>query len=222
MRKLIVPPAALSLALAAAALAHAAAPAPYTAEYTYATIISRPDGTTENQDSTEVVARDGRGRSVKVQTASVGSSFQVRDPAAHTTARWSSSIKQATVTSGETGPIRCPLAGLLRDAIRSQLSGRKPAVEDLGTKTIAGVEAHGVCTTTADPPLVTVDETWSAVDPALNSLIVRETSDIAPRHSGWARTLTSLKRGEPDPKLFAPPADYEIVKKTAACTVTGE
>ena len=222
MRKLIHLSAGLSLLLAAASVAHSETPAPYTAEYKFTAIISHPDGTLESQDSTEIVARDGRGRSVKAQITPTGSSYQVHDPSAHTAAEWSTTVKQATVTSGEIDPIGCPLAGLLRDAIGRQLSEHKPTVADLGTRMISGVQAHGVRTTTADPPLVTVDEKWSAVDPTLNGLVVRESDDIAPRHSGWTRALTSLKRGEPDLKLFAPPSDYAIITKTAACTLTGE
>ena len=64
-------------------------------------------------------------------------------------------------------------------------SGSKPLIEDLGTDTIQGVEAHGRRITTTIPageignaaPLVRTRETWMAVAPTLQGLVVRENSD---------------------------------------------
>jgi hypothetical protein len=136
--------------------------------------------------------------------------------------------KQATVQSlGEGGDLqRCPTAKILTDAISREESSQKSTVEDLGVKTIDGIEAHGTRTTFTEPParadgnqtpFVTVMEKWIAVDGALNGLPVRESSDHPAQHSGWTRELTRLKQGDPDPALFTPPSDYEIVKEKATC-----
>jgi hypothetical protein len=87
--------------------------------------------------------------------------------------------------------------------------------EDLGTRTIAGVEAHGSRTTRTIPPgeegnelpLVTMNETWRSKE--LGVVLLGITDD--PRHGRTTYEVEDLAVGEPDASLFAPPAGYKIV-----------
>jgi hypothetical protein len=98
--------------------------------------------------------------------------------------------------------------------------------EKLGTKTIFGVVATGTRTTRTiptgaqgnDAPMVTTDEMWSA--PGIGLLEQkRESAEMG----NMTREVTRLEIGEPDPALFQPPADYEIVQhemQAGGCTNT--
>jgi len=91
----------------------------------------------------------------------------------------------------------------------------KPVIEDLGTLTIEGVEAHGRRWTTTTPageigndqPLVSTQEDWFAVGPGL---IVRSVQDD-PQQGKRTTELVKLDPGEPAPALFQPPEGYEVV-----------
>jgi hypothetical protein len=85
--------------------------------------------------------------------------------------------------------------------------------EKLDGKTIAGVYAEGVRTTTYptgfmgnDRPIVVVHETWTSPD---LKLIVYSTNDD-PRSGLQTTELTNLDRSEPDPTLFQVPTDYQV------------
>jgi hypothetical protein len=98
----------------------------------------------------------------------------------------------------------------------------KPVVENLGTETVNGIEAHGRRTRTTipaggignDAPLARTVELWTAIVPGLNGLLVREVNDD-PRTGKTTRELTNLTRSEPDATVFQPPAGYEIVNREA-------
>jgi hypothetical protein len=89
-----------------------------------------------------------------------------------------------------------------------------PAVEDLGTSTIAGLEAHGhrATTTTAigqmgnDQPLVRVNETWFA--PGIAIPLRQITRD--PLNGTETQEVVSLDLSEPPASTFQPPEGYEI------------
>jgi hypothetical protein len=86
--------------------------------------------------------------------------------------------------------------------------------EDLGSRTIAGVEAHGSRMTRTIPPgeegnelqLVTTTETWRSKKLGMTLSVI--TDD--PRHGKTTYELEELVQGEPDPSVFAPPAGYKI------------
>jgi hypothetical protein len=86
--------------------------------------------------------------------------------------------------------------------------------EDLGTRTIAGVEAHGMRTTRTIPageegnelPLMTTEESWYAKDPGVEVMAIRED----PTLGRSTYVIEELTAGEPDAALFAPPAGYRI------------
>lgn len=85
--------------------------------------------------------------------------------------------------------------------------------DDLGTRTIAGEEVHGVRETQNIPAeasgsgknIVVTDEYWYSYDLKMN-LSVTHTD---PRTGSVTMTVTQLNRTDPDPSLFAIPADYK-------------
>lgn len=85
--------------------------------------------------------------------------------------------------------------------------------EDLGAKTIAGVNATGTRTTHIipagaegnDEPITVTLELWSAPGIGVVSEIRSD-----PRTGTTTMELTEIQRGEPDPSLFAIPEGYTI------------
>lgn len=97
-------------------------------------------------------------------------------------------------------------------------SKNKTVVEDLGTTTIQGIEAHGTrytWTTPAgaegnDAPLVHSQEFWTATGLGFERLTLRHI-DNDPESGKSESELVKISLGEPDPALFQPPEGYEIV-----------
>jgi hypothetical protein len=95
-----------------------------------------------------------------------------------------------------------------------QASHAEEKLEELGTRNIAGVEAHGTRNTRTIPPgeegndrpLVIVRETWFSKELKLTLLSI--TDD--PRRGRTTYEVEELSRAEPDPSLFAPPEGYRI------------
>jgi hypothetical protein len=91
----------------------------------------------------------------------------------------------------------------------------KPGDGDLGTRTIAGVEAQGKRTTRTIPageegnelPLVITNERWTSKELGLVLLSISDD----PRRGRGTYEVEELTVGEPDASLFAPPAGYKIV-----------
>ncbi|MGA9672532.1 MAG: hypothetical protein WBQ94_25175, partial [Terracidiphilus sp.] len=94
----------------------------------------------------------------------------------------------------------------------------KPQFEELGMKTINGVEAQGTRTTRVipagregnDQPLTVTHESW--VSPELK-LVVMSTNDD-PRSGTSTMELTDIERAEPDPALFQVPEGYTVKERT--------
>jgi hypothetical protein len=88
--------------------------------------------------------------------------------------------------------------------------------EDLGSKTMEGVTVTGSRTTRTIPagqvgndrPISIVTEVWTA--PELKTVIYSKRSD--PRMGDQTFQLTNIVRAEPDPSLFAVPADFKVVE----------
>jgi hypothetical protein len=97
---------------------------------------------------------------------------------------------------------------------RSQEHSRS-AAEELGMRTIQGVEVSGIRFTETTPagavgndaPLVRTIETWRATS---LPLIVRSVTDD-PRSGKRTRELVELTQSEPDPALFELPEGYRVV-----------
>jgi hypothetical protein len=97
----------------------------------------------------------------------------------------------------------------------------KSVNQDLGRKTIKGIEVRGYRDTTtrtnsqtehgSAKPDVSIWERWRDVNPGMGFLEVLYKSETS--RGTYTRELMSVKLGEPDPNLFHPPADYEVVTK---------
>jgi len=91
--------------------------------------------------------------------------------------------------------------------------------ENLGSQTIEGVQVTGVRTTRTIPvgqigndrPISIVTEVWTS--PELKTIVLSKRND--PRMGEQAFKLTNIQRGEPDPSLFAVPADFKITEGAA-------
>jgi hypothetical protein len=92
--------------------------------------------------------------------------------------------------------------------------------ESLGTKDFDGVEAEGTRTTTTMPagmignerPIEVVYEHWYSKD--LQLTVYSKHSD--PRFGEQTYRLANINRSEPDPSVFAVPADYKILTEPAS------
>jgi hypothetical protein len=203
------------------------------------------NGTPITHETTVVDARDSRGRHMTATTDTPTSAdqvatthFRVFDPVAHVTFNWSFPGREATVMA-------IPFSGAISSGC-SWMSSRigsaneKTTVEELGTKTIQGVEARGrqTSTTVSLEPIgkhkkhesqagtieVHSTELWIAIDPGLAGLVVREVSKDWPSVE-TSRELVNFSQSEPDAAVFQPPIGYEVVNRevnTDACVSVGE
>jgi len=116
------------------------------------------------------------------------------------------------------GPVTAAQAQPLPVAIqRSAIAEESEAqIEDLGAKTMEGVAVTGTRTTRTipagqignDKPLSIVTEVWTSPD--LKTVVYSKRSD--PRMGDQTFQLTNIVRAEPDPSLFAVPADFKVVE----------
>lgn len=210
-----------------------AAKTPYTAEYHGTSVRTLADGTTITHEETEIQALDSQGRRMNSTTSTTPTGNHtpithvfVFDPVAHTSTRWSSPGKQATVsTMSGNGEHGCSASTMESRPLGVTAPARgahtRPRVENLGMASVQGVEARGTRTTTTIPagavgneaPLVSTTERWTAIAVGLNGLMVRQTIDD-PQSGKWTKELTSIEQSDPDPAVFQPPSGYEIVTET--------
>jgi hypothetical protein len=91
----------------------------------------------------------------------------------------------------------------------------KTTQEKLGSQTIEGLPVEGTRSSTTwpigsrgnDRPITAVNETWRSPD--LGVVVLSKDND--PISGDSTRKLINITRGEPDPSLFQPPADYTVV-----------
>ncbi|MFT4112453.1 hypothetical protein [Silvibacterium sp.] len=218
-------------------------PQPYTAEFKTTQVQVLSNGVTITRVNIEKHAKDAQGRTyleqqvVRATDRPLVTEFRVQDDSAGTDLSWNSESKTASLIRGpgkeehhgcwatESGHMRwvydAPRAP--RPAITQTLAPRANAVptehEDLGTRTIEGVEAKGARITRTIPagtigndgPLVSHIEFWTAVK--LGLLLEQVIDD--PQMGKSTRETTLLSLSDPDPALFQPPADYEVKTETA-------
>ncbi|MGD0731969.1 MAG: hypothetical protein ABR956_11955 [Terracidiphilus sp.] len=201
---------------------------PYTATSKTTQVQKLANGVTITHESTGMEAVDSSGRRYQKMQPSVSSGadmriaetffFNVYDPVSQTTTNWSSDSKEATV-------FHFPEPGKVQhSATATQLSTLKlpefkpvqPKVqaEDLGTKTIDGLEVTGARTTMTypagsignDQPLVITNEDWRSTELGIEVLQINDD----PRTGVRTMELTDVERGEPDPALFQVPEGFTI------------
>ena len=94
-------------------------------------------------------------------------------------------------------------------------TGSEATTEDLGSQTMEGLSVTGVRTTRTIPagqvgnakPIKIVTEVWTSSD--LKVIVYSKRSD--PTMGDSTFELSNISRAEPDPSLFAPPADFKVV-----------
>jgi hypothetical protein len=97
----------------------------------------------------------------------------------------------------------------------NDVAGPKSTIEKLGRQDIEGVPLEGTRRTTTwpvgsrgnDRAITAVSETWRS--PELRVVVLSKDND--PIGGDSTRKLININRGEPDPSLFQPPADYTVV-----------
>jgi hypothetical protein len=143
--------------------------------------------------------------------------YTLSDPQARTYLQWNSRSREAILTR-EPEPITLRTsARFAPQALATEtLEHTQPQVtrEDLGTRTIAGLEARGTCTTRVTPvgqegndaPLTFTTERWISTEYGITVLMVRDD----PRSGTRTEEVTEFQLGEPDPALFQAPEGYTI------------
>ena len=207
---------------------------PYTANRKTTRVQKLANGTTITQESIAKEARDSSGRTYRESRTEVplgaearapGFSFvNVVDPVNRIAISWSSNSKEATEfhipEPGQTRPVPPATAAVQPGAVPAptvRFDRPKPQVEDLGTRTIGGLEASGARTTRVipagqagnDQPLTVIHETW--MSPELMEVVLQIDDD--PRTGVRTTELTDIERGNPDPGLFQVPAGYTVKER---------
>ena len=208
---------------------------PYTANQKTTTIQTLANGTTITRETNSRQARDSSGRSFRENAIDFPmvdgethkqSMFNVFDPVNRITINWSSQSKEAVVfhmadptqirhvqlPPSQPIPVPVPVTGIV--AAGSNGGQVRPTHEDLGTRTINGLEAKGTRVTTTypvgrvgnDQPLTVTHETWMSTDLRIPVLQI----DNDPRTGVRTVELTDIERGEPDSSLFQPPEGYTV------------
>jgi hypothetical protein len=138
-------------------------------------------------------------------------------PASAVARRMPATPSPATVTSA-TGVFTMSAAGAFTQSLPAPNGAQRESTEEkLGPQMIEGVLAEGVRRVTTIPtgaqgndrPFSITFETWRSSD----LTVLSKTSD--PRSGDSITRLTNISRSEPDPSLFQPPADYQVVEETS-------
>jgi hypothetical protein len=195
------------------------------------------DGNTIQWTVEEIQARDEAGRTMLQHIEgcdpdSGGSSplriqTTVSDPAARTFTNWTTGPGTTALTTINHMPD--PLVQPdWKDIPRTPLTPYKPEMthEDLGTRTIAGMEATGTRLTEIVPagrdgndmPIKLVHETWTDRQTHATLLAI----DDDPRMGRHTWEVESLTVGPPDPALFTPPANYKVWDQNPRAPTTAD
>jgi len=199
---------------------------PFTLNRTTTIVQTLADGTTITRTFTVKMARDSEGRTysktqqtlhVRADGQPVGLvTYNVFDPVARTRISWENRTKIANVTHMPAPEVPDV------DAARQPRVGRptqQQTREDLGVRTIAGIEAKGTRATGVIPagdqgndrPLTVVTENWVSTQYQIPLLTI--TDD--PRMGKRTGEVTEFQPGEPDPALFQIPKGYTVRERTA-------
>lgn len=197
---------------------------PFLAERVTTSVTLAADRTKRVNTFMEYVARDSSGRvrierllqplspnATETEIAAIRRQIIICDAAAGTSIQLDSLFQTAKITEDSdpapTNPARHPYGSAYFPPPNAKMPPNSQ-FEDLGWKTIEGVEAHGGRLTTP----VRVDERWSSEDLAADLLEVH--SDPG-KGSETRIALTRVRRTEPDPSLFLIPKGYSVSKVAA-------
>jgi hypothetical protein len=194
--------------------------APYSAQAVTAFTQTLANGDHIQRTTTASIARDSQGRtrtdrSLAAVGALASSGGEARVIVIHDpVAGMSYALDPASKTARS---MQIPAARPGSDTGENAREARWQAsakTEDLGTQIIQGVSAQGKRVTRVIPAgkegnekeIDIVSETWYSPD--LQVAVMSKSSD--PRFGESVYQLTSISRAEPDPVLFAVPADYTV------------
>jgi hypothetical protein len=177
------------------------------------------DGTPLNQKTLSAIARDRQGRIFNERRALIPASetatppilsIHIYDPQTRTSTfidpqrqvAWQSTLNRPPAAAP-------PLA-------TSSAANSYIKKENLGTRTMEGVEVHGVRDIQTIPAeanggkeVTVVDEYWYSDDLRLNMLAIHKD----PRTGEQTTTVTQVDRSEPDPAIFEIPSGYKILPR---------
>jgi len=193
--------------------------APMTATITVTHDTTLSDGNTIHTDNQSTEYRDSQGRTrrevpFKLVTpatgATEGTMVIITDPVAGK--RYVLNPQRKTAHEMPLRPPRPP-----KDANGEPPAGpgqENVATEQLGTKTILGLQAQGTRVTRTIPagqignakPINVVTERWVSTDLQIPLTMVHRDPMMGTMNS----TVTSVIRGEPDASLFQVPSDYKV------------
>jgi hypothetical protein len=189
---------------------------------TYVIKIERPqfDGSTEALDSTFQVARDSKGRishelRERVPTSTAGAPSLLGVVLYDPRTQMSKTIDPASRTDVELQVQLHPPTVSLQSPTVSVSSTAE--VEDLGWKTISGLDVKGVRQTWGGPgqlslagqPLQTSDESWYSND--LHMIISERRT--TPLGVVGEITMSEIDRHEPPASLFKVPQGYRVIRR---------
>lgn len=204
--------------------------APYSAKRVWVATEVRADGTRVPQNRSAQFYRDSAGRNrTEAQVAYRDSPYMttIMDPICGCEYVLDPGNKIAHRLTGvhvATRPV--PTDSAARDSEELQ-PATLPAsaivvhTEDLGTRTMQGLDTRGTKTTIIWPPgtrqnndhtIVTATESWVAS--ALGYVSVSERT-VTPDYPDSTYTLENVVVGEPKAELFMPPPDYRIVEESS-------
>jgi len=98
-----------------------------------------------------------------------------------------------------------------------QQQRKETRTESLGIKDFNGIAAEGTRITRTipagkegnDQPLLVINETWRSKELGLTLMTISDD----PRRGRTTTEYEELNRGEPDPALFSPPANYTVMEQ---------
>jgi len=216
---------AQALILATASLSRAAAVtnAPYSADAVTETTQVLGDGNRIVRRTTQKLYRDSDGRERREESVlAVGALAQADAPRVITI---SDPIEKVSYTLdpqkhvAQRGGVITRRAGDQSSLRTPEPIGTQPVKEDLGSRNIEGVIAHGTRITETIPagqignqfPIKIIDEVWHSSELRLDVM----TTHSDPRSGEAVYKLTNISRVNPPRALFELPADYTISGPTA-------
>jgi hypothetical protein len=210
--------------------------APFTATWKHVVTARYADGMPISADTTDTIARDSAGKTyfeVSFSTASSSGnlgarSFQIIDPIKPIAFSWSegSNAPNVVLVSHGSNPDTRDLKQRLDEApwtepgcfawdkVDGQYQGGNFQRENLGTKTILGIEAEGILDTRVllagyegyNETVTVTEERWYSSDLQIELLNIVDDPRVG--RDTWE--LANIVRIEPSPALFRLPSGYSI------------
>ena len=196
--------------------------APYSADVSNQSVQTLSDGNTVQHSTTGHIARDSMGRTYSQETITGGPFGQggpvvvtfINDPVAGYSFMLNANTKVATRRAIPKPSSGTPPTAGWANGPRRPRDSANVVTSDLGTQTIAGVNAQGKSVTHTvragamgnAQPIISTNETWYSPD--LQVIVLAKRKD--PRMGQSTYSLTNIQRAEPAAALFQVPSDYTV------------